>query len=100
VEALSGLGVTARYQLDAEVAIAAHERGYRMARASDDVDAAALLAIELGYRAARCERLREDRRLGTHGSSPRNLLGARTWDCVATTRRLSTGTDAQPRGAA
>ena len=49
MEALSGLGVAARYQLDAEAAITAHERAYRIARASDDVDAAALVAIELGY---------------------------------------------------
>ena len=48
-EALSGLGVAARYELDADAAIAAHERAYRIARASDDGDAAALLAIELAY---------------------------------------------------
>ena len=48
-EAYEGLGVAARYELDAEAAIEAHERGYRLARSRGDVAAAAQLAIQLGY---------------------------------------------------
>jgi DNA-binding NarL/FixJ family response regulator len=48
-EALAGLGVAARYQLDATTAIDAHERGYRLARAAGDDDTAALLAVQLAY---------------------------------------------------
>ena len=48
-EAYEGLGVAARYELDAESAIEAHERGYRLARSRGDVAAAAQLAIQLGY---------------------------------------------------
>ena len=48
-DAYRGLGIAARYQLDAEAAIEAHERGYHLARASGDSAAAAQLAIQLGY---------------------------------------------------
>jgi DNA-binding CsgD family transcriptional regulator len=48
-EALEGLGTAARYALDADAALAAHERGYRIARERGDADAAARLAIQLGY---------------------------------------------------
>ena len=49
VDAYEGLGIAARYELDADAAIAAHERGYRLARTSGDAAAAARLAIQLGY---------------------------------------------------
>jgi DNA-binding CsgD family transcriptional regulator len=48
-EAYEGLGVAARYELDAAAAVDAHERGYRLARARGDADAAARLAIQLSY---------------------------------------------------
>jgi LuxR family transcriptional regulator, maltose regulon positive regulatory protein len=48
-QAYEGLGIAARYELDAEAAIDAHQRGYRLARAQDDAAMAALLAIQLGY---------------------------------------------------
>ena len=48
-EAYEGLGTAARYQLDSEAAIDAHERGYRLARAQNDTAAAALLAVQLAY---------------------------------------------------
>ncbi len=48
-EAYEGLGAAARYQLDAEAAIDAHERGYRLARAGGDAESAARLAIQLAY---------------------------------------------------
>jgi DNA-binding NarL/FixJ family response regulator len=48
VDAYEGLGVAARYELDAEAAIDAHERGYRLARSRGDPAAAARLALELG----------------------------------------------------
>jgi DNA-binding NarL/FixJ family response regulator len=49
IEAYDGLGVAARYQLDAEAAFAAHEAGYRLARDGNDPDAAARLAMQLSY---------------------------------------------------
>lgn len=48
-EAYEGLGIAARYELDGEAAIAAHERGYRLARAREDPAMAALLAVQLAY---------------------------------------------------
>jgi DNA-binding CsgD family transcriptional regulator len=48
-DAYEGLGIAARYELDAEAATEAHERGYRLARGSGDAAAAARLAIQLGY---------------------------------------------------
>ena len=48
-DAYEGLGIAARYELDAEAAIDAHERGYRLARTRGDAGAAARLAIQLGY---------------------------------------------------
>ncbi len=48
-DAYEGVGVAARYELDAECAIAAHERGYRLARSARDNTAAARLAIQLAY---------------------------------------------------
>lgn len=48
-EAYEGLGIAARYELDAETAVDAHERGYRLARTSGDTAAAARLAIQLAY---------------------------------------------------
>jgi DNA-binding NarL/FixJ family response regulator len=47
VDAYEGLGIAARYELDAEAAIDAHERGYRLARSHGDQAAAARLALEL-----------------------------------------------------
>jgi DNA-binding CsgD family transcriptional regulator len=44
-----GLGIAARYELDADAAIQAHERGYRLARAEGDASLAARLAIQLAY---------------------------------------------------
>ncbi|MDX6628718.1 MAG: hypothetical protein QOH00_964, partial [Gaiellales bacterium] len=49
VEALEGLGVAARWQMDGVAALAAHERAYRLARATGDEVAAARLAIELTF---------------------------------------------------
>ncbi len=46
-EALLGLGVAARAQFDGPAALAAHERGYRLARTEGDRRAAARLALEL-----------------------------------------------------
>ncbi len=49
VEALEGLGVAARWQMDGVAALAAHERAYRLARESGDETASARLAIELAF---------------------------------------------------
>ena len=49
VEALEGLGVAARWQMDGPAALAAHERAYRLAREEGDEVAAARLAIELTF---------------------------------------------------
>jgi DNA-binding NarL/FixJ family response regulator len=46
-EAFEGMGLAARYQLDAQAAIDAHERGYRLARSRGDAAVAARLAIQL-----------------------------------------------------
>ena len=48
-EAFEGAGLAARYELDAEAAIEAHERGYRLARSRGDVAGAARLAIQLCF---------------------------------------------------
>ena len=48
-EAYEGLGIAARYELNAGAAIEAHERGYRLARAKRDASSAARLAIQLAY---------------------------------------------------
>jgi len=48
-EAYEGAGLAARYELDAEAAIDAHERGYRLARSLDDAATAARLAIQLAH---------------------------------------------------
>ena len=53
-EPYEGLGTAARYQLDSDAAIDAHERGYRLARSQDDTAAAALLAVQLAYDAYAC----------------------------------------------
>jgi DNA-binding NarL/FixJ family response regulator len=47
-DALDGLGIALRYLGDTRAAVEAHERGYRLARARDDRDAAARLAAQLG----------------------------------------------------
>ena len=49
VEALLGLGIAARYELDAATALDAHERAFRLARTLRDDDAAALVAVQLSY---------------------------------------------------
>ena len=49
IEALEGLGSAARWQMDGAAALAAHERGYRLARARGDDQACARLAIELAF---------------------------------------------------
>jgi DNA-binding CsgD family transcriptional regulator len=49
VDAYEGLGIAARYQLDANAALVAHEQGYRLARAAGDPVTAARLAVQLGY---------------------------------------------------
>jgi DNA-binding NarL/FixJ family response regulator len=46
-EALLGLGIAARAQLDGEAALAAHERGYRLAREIGEARLAARFALEL-----------------------------------------------------
>ena len=48
-EALEGLGVAARWQMDGTAALAAHERAYRLARERGDAVATARLAIELAF---------------------------------------------------
>jgi DNA-binding NarL/FixJ family response regulator/tetratricopeptide (TPR) repeat protein len=48
-DAFEGLGIAARYQLDAEAAVDAHERGYRLARTRGDAAGAARLAIQLAH---------------------------------------------------
>ena len=48
-EAYEGLGMAARYELDAIAASSAHEHGYRLARSREDAAAAARLAIQLAY---------------------------------------------------
>jgi hypothetical protein len=48
-DAFEGLGIAARYQLDAEGAVDAHERGYRLARTRGDAAGAARLAIQLAH---------------------------------------------------
>jgi len=48
-EAYEGAGLAARYELDADAAIEAHERGYRLARSRGDAATAARLAIQLGH---------------------------------------------------
>lgn len=45
--AYDGLGVAARYQGDLDAAVAAHERGYRLARSLGDGELAAKLAAQL-----------------------------------------------------
>ncbi len=45
--AFEGAGLAARYELDADGAIDAHERGYRLARSRGDAATAARLAIQL-----------------------------------------------------
>jgi DNA-binding NarL/FixJ family response regulator len=49
VEALEGMGVAARWQMDGPAALEAHERAYRLARESGDAVASARLAIELVF---------------------------------------------------
>lgn len=44
-----GLGIAARYELDAATALDAHERAFRLARTLGDDDAAALVAVQLSY---------------------------------------------------
>lgn len=47
--AYEGLGIAARYLLEADAAIAAHEHGYRLARTQGDDDVAAGLAVQLAF---------------------------------------------------
>jgi DNA-binding CsgD family transcriptional regulator/tetratricopeptide (TPR) repeat protein len=51
VAAYEGLGVAARYLWDADGAVSAHERGYRLARSLDDRQGAAKLAAQLAITA-------------------------------------------------
>ena len=46
-DAYEGAGLAARYELDAQAAIEAHERGFRLARSRGDASTAARLAIQL-----------------------------------------------------
>ena len=48
-EALQGLGVAARWQMDGPAALEAHERAYRLAREHGDDAASAGLALELTF---------------------------------------------------
>jgi hypothetical protein len=57
--AYEGLGVAARYLLDAEGAVTAHERGYRLARERGDTAAAAKLAAQLAIDAFGLGRIAE-----------------------------------------
>lgn len=47
--AYEGLGIAARYQLDRDAAVAAHEAGYHLARDRRDDEWAARLAVQLAY---------------------------------------------------
>jgi LuxR family transcriptional regulator, maltose regulon positive regulatory protein len=49
VEALEGLGVAARWQMDGPPALEAHERAYRLAREAGDDAASARIALELTF---------------------------------------------------
>jgi len=49
IDALEGLGVAARWQMDGAPALEAHERAYRLARDAGDDAAAARLALELAF---------------------------------------------------
>ena len=49
IDALEGLGVAARWQMDGAAALPAHERAYLLARGAGDDAAAARLAIELTF---------------------------------------------------
>jgi hypothetical protein len=49
VEALEGLGVAARWQMDGQPALEAHERAYRLAREAGDDAASARIALELTF---------------------------------------------------
>src|SRR5581483_3967117 len=53
-EALLGLGVAARAQFDGVAALAAHERGYGLARRAGDVRGAARFALELALGCLNC----------------------------------------------
>lgn len=57
--AYEGLGIAARYLSDTDSAVAAHERGYRLARAADNSLAAARLAGQLAIDAANLGRMAE-----------------------------------------
>jgi LuxR family maltose regulon positive regulatory protein len=57
--AYEGLGIAARYLWDAEGAVEAHERGYRLARSSGDGAAAAKLAAQLAIDAYGVGRISE-----------------------------------------
>jgi len=57
--AYEGLGVAARYLLDVEAAVTAHERGYRLARERGDRGAAAKLAAQLAIDAYEFGRMAE-----------------------------------------
>jgi ATP/maltotriose-dependent transcriptional regulator MalT len=57
--AFEGLGVAARYLWDAEAAVSAHERGYRLARGAGDMGAAAKLATQLAIDAYSLGRISE-----------------------------------------
>jgi ATP/maltotriose-dependent transcriptional regulator MalT len=48
-EAYEGAGLAARYQLDSDAALEAHQRGYRLARSLGDQATAARLAIQLAH---------------------------------------------------
>jgi ATP/maltotriose-dependent transcriptional regulator MalT len=54
-----GLGIAARYLWDSEGAVAAHERGYRLARAARDRNRAARLAAQLAIDAYTVGRMAE-----------------------------------------
>ena len=54
-----GLGVAARYLLEIDAAISAHERGYRLARSRDDAGSAAKLAAQLAIDAYGLGRISE-----------------------------------------
>jgi hypothetical protein len=82
-DAYEGLGIAARYELDAEAATEAHERGYRLARGRGDAAAAARLAIQLGYDAyafrgyasRRCRRRPHDGERPSHRPMKCSRLG-------------------------
>ena len=80
-EVYEGVGIAARYELDAEGAFAAHERGYQLARSQRDAATAARLAIQLAATRTRGKAeasLGRARRVAGRGGAAVGCLGVRS----------------------